>query len=307
MQSSTCSFANSPKETGSLSIIATCLTSMIGSSILIFPLLYKTYGLLTVQGIFTLLALISYKTCTLILLHSSAEEDDFGQVTRRHMSLGWFRLHSLTGALNQVLMSMVYYMLFLNVGYKQLEYICAHNAIPLLSKDECTFSQFSFQYFNCISIFLLALLLLIKDLRLVLRMASLAFLGVGMYILFCLYLAQENLHRMHQEGKDLRSHLTLFSPQVEIVIGSLAQSLLVHNNVAVVFNSAKRPESNLRDIRLVYLLTYLSYTMIGVSGCLGLLDRAPVVKQQNTMLDFLSSESSAVFFINWFLMLKYVL
>lgn len=79
----------------------------------------------------------------------------------------------------------------------------------------------------------------------------------------------------------------------------------MHNNISVVFNSARRPENNLRDIRLVYGLTYLSYSVIGVSGCLGVLDRPPIVKQQNTMLDFLASDNSLVFCINWFLMMKY--
>lgn len=195
---------------------------MIGGAILIYPLLYKEYGIITVQLTFSLLALISYKTCTLILLHCSTSEDDFGLVVARQLSPSVFVLHSLTGTINQILMCLVYYMLFVNIGYKQVEFIASHLGYQVLSKDLFSLDQFSFQYFNLPAITLLLLLLLIKDLNVILKMASIAFLGILIYVFFCLYLALNNVVHLKSHNTPILENLNWTTFNLEVVIGSLA-------------------------------------------------------------------------------------
>lgn len=85
---------------------------------LIYPLLYKNYGVITVQVSLTFLTYLCYKTCNLIILHTKNSEDDFNQVVLRHLSPTYHKVFCLAGSLNSFTLCTAYFMFFINIAYK---------------------------------------------------------------------------------------------------------------------------------------------------------------------------------------------
>lgn len=56
---------------------------MVGTGILVYPLLYKDNGMITSQIVVTIIGLISYKTASLCLEHAKDSEDDLTKTVRR--------------------------------------------------------------------------------------------------------------------------------------------------------------------------------------------------------------------------------
>jgi len=51
--------------------------------------------------------------------------------------------------------------------------------------------------------------------------------------------------------------------------GSLTLGYLIHNICMPIVKNAKRPENNIRDVVIGYVLVFFSYTLVGVLGYFG--------------------------------------
>lgn len=83
-------------------------------------------------------------------------------------------------------------------------------------------------------------------------------------------------------------------------------SLVIHNNLCPVFKSSRYPDWNQTYLRVTFLLAYVLYSFIGFGGYMAILNVAPVVAQQNTILDFIPSDSTGIFIVSFFLVYKFV-
>jgi amino acid permease len=118
---------------------------MIGTGILVYPLLYKNNGMIMSQIIVTLIGLISYKTAELCIIHTKSDEDDLTKVVKRQLGNTWHKVYCITGGMYLALTGGVYYLLILNTLYSQINFLYTRTTgNHLISKDILTFKEFSF-------------------------------------------------------------------------------------------------------------------------------------------------------------------
>ncbi len=65
------------------------------------------------------------------------------------------------------------------------------------------------------------------------------------------------------------AYLTLTSISFPPLMGILGGGFYFHNISLPVIRNAERPENNIRDVMIGYVLVLLTYTLIGVLGYLG--------------------------------------
>lgn len=65
------------------------------------------------------------------------------------------------------------------------------------------------------------------------------------------------------------SFISLFNLQFSSLCGMLSLGYFIHNISPALVKNAKHPENNIRDVALGYLLTFLTYSLVGVLGYLG--------------------------------------
>ena len=58
---------------------------MTMTAILVLPLLYQNYGIISCSLVILVSAYVQYKTCSLVLTHFTGEEDDFSLIVARIM------------------------------------------------------------------------------------------------------------------------------------------------------------------------------------------------------------------------------
>lgn len=64
--------------------------------------------------------------------------------------------------------------------------------------------------------------------------------------------------------------------------------------------------NNIRDIKLFHLVGYLIYTSVGILGYVSISNKKSIVKQSNTVMDYIPSDDMFVFVINVLLVFKYL-
>ncbi len=169
------------------------MSTMMGSYLMIYPLIYKQFGIATVQIAFTFLTLVNYKTACLILLHTRQEENDFNESIQRHLPKYIHKIFCISGSFNSFALSTSYYMFFINVAYKMVEFVTHHLGSSIVSKDKFTLEEFSFQYMSLIGLGVLVAVLSVGKLSLIMKFASFAFLGAIVYMTYLFTLMVSNL------------------------------------------------------------------------------------------------------------------
>ena len=82
------SFSDSPKNS-SFKTIFNLSNCMVGSSIVVFPLIFSTSGVVTSLLVLIFMGVITCKTCLLEIVHFKVQELDFPDVVQRIMGRKW--------------------------------------------------------------------------------------------------------------------------------------------------------------------------------------------------------------------------
>ena len=130
----------------SINTIMTTVNTMLGSSMLILPIIFADIGLLTGIIVLTIICITNFITANILLRHGKSSEDDLPEMIYRILGTHFFRLQSLIASFLCFFIGVVYYLLCCSMVYNILAYILFHLNIKIADKSIITFSEPSMTY-----------------------------------------------------------------------------------------------------------------------------------------------------------------
>lgn len=253
------------KRNSSFKTILNISNNMIGTSILIFPLVFLNYGLINSIIILVIMAYISCEMCLLENRHVKMDEMDLPESIRRILGVKWFYSFVISSFVFNAFIVIIYFSLMTHIFYSMLEFFFVDGReSPLIaSGSEITFSQFSIQYAEIIWAVIMFFLFSISNLKYLLIFCQYGILGIFIFVIFLFYKSIENM----TSDKFSIQKLNLLTTDISTVAGVFSLAFFCHNNLITIVKTNKYPEKNSRDITISYMLTGGLYLLIGVLGC----------------------------------------
>ena len=181
----------STQTNSSITTIFTLLNSMIGGAMLTFPVLFRKAGIVTGIMVLVVSATISYKTCRIYVMHLARKDNDVEDTIKRILGLKWERFFRLITGFYLVLLNIIYLILIVDQIYNIIFFIMSktdsEGSIAPKDVDHFVFDKFSKQYLSMIMFLPLLTLTFMKDLSIVIKLASYGVGSVFIYFAFLLY------------------------------------------------------------------------------------------------------------------------
>lgn len=268
------------KKNSSLKTILTIANTMVGSAIVVFPLIFFTSGLMTSLIVLLFVGAISCKTCLLEIVHFKMTEMDFPDAIKRILGKKWFWAYSLCSVLLLFVTGIIYFSLICNMLYPFLKYILDSAGTSIAPMDTIEFGKFSYQYTGIIMIGICFLLFSLKDLKIILKMGQ---YGIISIIIFFFYVIVRGFMNVPNVTSD---NLKIFTSDVANLCGVFALSFFIHNIIIPIMKNNREEKKNQRDVVLGYVLTAFFYGLIGIFGSLSIAGVEINGKKANTVLDY---------------------
>lgn len=259
---------------------------MVGSSIVVFPLIFSSSGLLTSLLVLIFMGVITCKTCLLEIVHFKTREIDFPDVINRIMGRKWSISYCICSSLLLFITGTIYFMLICNMLYMILNYILNENGIILPGKDEILFDRFSYQYVGIIMIVFCFILLNMKDLSIILKLGQYGIISIFLFIIYIMTKGVENI----SAGNVNLDNIKILTPDFATLCGVFSLSFMCHNVIIPVIRNNHDESKNQRDIILGYIMTATIYTFIGLFGCFAIAGLNPENKRYDTVLEYFSND-----------------
>jgi sodium-coupled neutral amino acid transporter 9 len=249
----------------SFKVVTSIANTMIGSSIIVYPIVFIQDGMLGSLLVLLAIGAALYFTCRLLVLHNRHDEADFGQSIRRILGPKWARLNSVVNITLIYVVSIVYFMLICGNFFDITAAIFTElidGYTPPKGKS-IDLSKYSPQYACLICMLFTAPLICKRDIELLMKFFKFTIYLVftyGIFILVALIkaFANDEIHFAEQ--------YTLFNPDFSTVAGAFALSLLLHPVAAPILKRNANQGNNMRDLFFGYVLTALIYVYVGFIG-----------------------------------------
>lgn len=268
------------KKNSSIKTILTIANTMVGSAIVVFPLIFSTSGLMTSLIVLAFVGVVSCKTCSLEIIHFKMSELDFPDAINRILGRKWFIAYTLCSVLLLFLCGVIYFILICNMLYPFMKYVLESNGVEVAPIDTISFSQFSFQYTGIIMITVCFILFCLKDLKIILKMGQ---YGIFSILIFFVYILIRGFMNLSEVSLD---NVTIFTADVANLCGVFALSFFIHNIIIPIMKNNRNEKNNQRDVILGYGLTGLLYAIIGIFGALSIAGIDLGGRKANTVLDY---------------------
>ena len=268
------------KKNSSIKTVFTIANTMVGSAIVVFPLIFATSGLLTSLIVLCLVGAISCKTCLLEIIHFKMSEMDFPDAIKRILGKKWFIAYSLCSVLLLYVTGMVYFTLICNMLYPFLKYILDSTGHSIAPMDSIEFGQFSFQYTGIIMIVVCFFLFSLKDLKVILKFGQYGIIAIMVFFVYIIIRGFMNIHNISTDN------VKIFTYDVANLCGVFALSFFIHNIIIPIMKNNQEEDKNQRDVVLGYILTGQLYVVIGMFGTFSIAGVDLGDKKANTVLDY---------------------
>lgn len=279
------SFCEGPKNS-SMKTVFNLSNCMVGSSIVVFPLIFSSSGLVTSLIVLAFVGVITCKTCLLEAVHFKVLEMDFPDVITRILGKKWAFSYCFCSALLLFITGVIYFMLICNMFYMVMSYIFTHSNIEIASKDEFEFGKFSYQYVGIIMICFCFILFNLKDLSVILKIGQYGIVSIVLFIIYIFYKGVENI----AQGNVNMENIKIITPDFATLCGVFSLSFMCHNVIIPVIRNNHDESKNQRDIVIGYFMTGTIYLLIGVFGCFAIAGLNPTNKRYDTVLEYFSDE-----------------
>lgn len=264
---------NNLKKQSSFQTIFNVSNSMMGSALLVMPVNFYISGLISALISSFIVAIISYLTCNLVVIHSRDDEIDYPEAILRILGKPWAVLFNVMSMILLYLVGLIHFVLMAEVFYSVVKNIVTDSS-GFAPSDTISFSVFSMQYVGLIMFAICMILFSIKDLRHILRVND---KGVYMILTFCVFIIYLAFDVCFREGvsfvttgipgenpKELK--LILFTDNLETLIGIFALAYMIHNSIAGIMKNNRDSNKNSRDLGISYGLVFILYSILGIAG-----------------------------------------
>lgn len=279
------SFIDKPKNSSQKTIfnLANC---MVGSSIIVFPLVFSSSGILTSLIVLVFMAVITCKTCLLEIAHFKILEADYPDVIERVLGKKWWMGYSICSVLLLFIAGVIYFMLICNMFYMVVSFILNHAGVEYSAKSDMDFTKFSYQYSGIIMIVFCFALFSLKDLSVIMKICQYGIISIILFIVYIIYKGVSNI----SHGNVTLDSVKLFTPDFATLCGVFSLSFMCHNVLIPVIRNNHDETKNKRDIVLGYVMTGSIYGLIGVFGCIAIAGLDTGKTKYQTVLEYFSDE-----------------
>jgi len=246
-----------PPRTSSLTLIFSIWNTMMGSSLLALPWGFSESGFATGLAIVFLLGIMSCYTCLLILVHGRGTDDLF-YVCQRHLGLTGKYVCWAAGVLLLVGSTLAYDILMSGI----LDSLVSAIFAVIGTSPTSPWISWWNSYWAAALVFLFVFPIAnLKSFGLLVKFNTLGvisvFYTVGFLVVYCVFF--EHL---------TWTHVPQFEPDFFVFAGMLSVSYFMHSLILPMMKHAEKPENNLRDVTIGYVLVGICYTIIGLVGYL---------------------------------------
>ena len=264
--------------------ITNCL---VGSSIVVFPLVFTASGIMTSLIVLAFVGGITLKTCLLQVTHFKfGYEMDFTDIIRRILGKKWSYAYGACSSLLCFVMGIIYFSLVCNMVYLIMAFIFNHCGLAIGAKDEIVFDRFSYQYVGIIMASFCFIMFHLEDLSIILKIGQYGVVSIGLFLIFIIYKGAENISK----GNVNLDNVKIITPDFATLCGVFSLSFMCHNVIIPVMRNNIQQTKNHRDISSAYMLTGFIYLIIGIFGCFAIAGLNPENKRYDTFLEYFSDE-----------------
>lgn len=211
----------------SFKVITSIANTMIGSSIIVFPIIFIQDGMLGSLIVLLVIGAALFFTCRLLVLHNRQDEMDFSTSIKRILGDKWARCNSAVNVILLFVVSSAYFMLICGNFFDISSAIFteAIDGYTPPSGKGINLSKYSPQYACIICMLFTAPLICKRDIELLMKFFKFTIYLVFAYGIF-IFVA---LIKVFANGElDFSDQYTLFNPDFSTVAGTFALSFLIH-------------------------------------------------------------------------------
>jgi len=282
------------RESSSFFTIFSVVNTTIGSGCLVLPVIFNDCGVITCLIILFVVAVISVKTCELVVMHVKESEEDLPILIQRLLGKKWSYAYCLSSSFMLFLVVIIYYLLLTNLIYLIISFIILRSGSEnFASSDNMDWSRFSFQYASIITLILTFLLLNLRKIAFLVKLGHYGVICLYIYTIFIIYLAAANLAdgTYYAHTNDIK----LVTGDIGNLAGTFALAFNIHNCVIPIMKQNKFQENNVRDIKIAFSISTCVYVIIGVFGMIGVVGKSG--GQINTVMDYFTKDDPLAFCI----------
>ena len=104
-------------ENSSMQTIIATINPTLGSSLLIFPLIFERLGIFTCGLMMLALFILNFISCNMLVFHSRPDEDDQPQMVQRVLGSRYSKLFCLSSTVYLFVCSSIYFLIQCNMTY----------------------------------------------------------------------------------------------------------------------------------------------------------------------------------------------
>ncbi|CAD8190473.1 unnamed protein product [Paramecium pentaurelia] len=302
------SIAQTGKAT-SLQTIISVSNSMVGTSTLVFPVLFCQSGIGLGIMIAIIIGLISCRTTQLLIVHNKSDEMDLPDTLQRVLGAKWKTIFNISNVILLWASGIIYMILICNQLYPLIQIICDNIGIKSAQLTEITLSKLSYQWVGIgYTLFILPMFFQ-KKLGIILQLLPYGIISVFSFILFTIY---EGIYMLITDHQGVVDNLKWFSWDVSTMAGTFALALLIQSMVVPIMKNNMIQQNNNRDIAIGFTWTWFVYCMAGTFGAFAVAGALANNQKQDgksgsTLLDYYPSDNPLVIVIQVLLFLQLTL
>ncbi|KAM3144041.1 hypothetical protein pb186bvf_003805 [Paramecium bursaria] len=272
----------------------------VGSSTLVFPMLFFKNGILTAITVSLIIGVISCRTTQHLLIHSKKSETDLPETLLRVLGVGWMRAFSISNIILLWCSGMIYQILIINQLYPLLLKLIPNG--DWAPKTDITFNQLSFQWIGTMYTTLMTPLFIQKKLGFILKLLPYCSISVFTFIAYIIIRGVINLIK---DPTMVIESQTWFTWDFPTLAGVYGMALVCQSTVTPIAKNNQDQSKNSRDISLAFVQTWIIYAFSGLFGALAIAGKPPN-PDATTVLDYFDDNSVLVIQALLFLQLTIV-
>ncbi|CAD8132403.1 unnamed protein product [Paramecium octaurelia] len=273
------SVANAPKNSSFQTVLSVSNT-MVGSSLLVIPVLFQQSGIMSALIVALVFCLISCKTCQLQVVHNKPEELDLPQTIVRILGQKYNLIFNITNIIILYFAGVVFFILQCSMLYSLVQLLCRELEMDYAPKTDFVLSKLSYQWCGIFYMCLLFLIMLQKNLTLIIKLVQ---YGVISIIALIIYIVINGSMNMPEAV-----NVSLFTLDVVTLSGVFSVAFMVHSCIVPIMKNNLQQENNLRDIAISFGWTWILYALVGSFGAIAIQGKALNPSGDgSTVLDYL--------------------
>ncbi|KAL4481017.1 hypothetical protein ABPG72_014485 [Tetrahymena utriculariae] len=259
--------------------------TMMGSSIVVFPAIFKENGIITSFICMFVVGAFLYKSCIWCVKYCQPHERDLYDTIERLLGKTWKGVYTAANSILLFLVSIIYFLLFNSFFFPLVKYFLEGAfSVEVAQRDEATFDKFSYEWCGIVTISVFFLILAKRDLSFIMKITQYGLLSVGVIVLFAIVKFGTNI----TNGIDLQD-TPLFTPKIYNLIGVFILSFQIHCLIIPILRDNKDQTKNERDTFVCYVITFVTYILISLFGVLAISGKSPINGNPgDTILEYFS-------------------